>query len=655
MGTKKIKVLEVNIDDQGNGGVYSLIKNVIENKPENLEIDIAALEPFENTSNIKYLNKLGTNVHYVGYMGNKLKKQLVIYKNMIRLLKSKKYDVVHIHSDVANKLLVSGMAAKRCGVRKIILHAHATGIDGNNRNLKEKAHRLCRPRLQTLGAEYAACSYAAAKWMFPGIPKSDIKLIKNGIDLHKYAYNEKVRESVRKELNVEPEDFLIGHVGRFMYVKNHEYLIKIFANFFNEWKKRGLKGNPKLLLVGDGELYDVIKKSVEKNEIADSVIFYGLSNRVHELMQAMDAFLLPSFSEGLPIVGIEAQAAGVPVLFSDKVTREAKFLQDVHFLPIDRGAIRLWSEELFKIKEGYKRSDHTDIIEKKGYSIDKTVKCLLQLYGARVDSDIEKYKMLTDVEVKEELFRMLSDFADYCDENNLHYSLCGGTLLGAVRHKDFIPWDDDVDVFLSRPDYERLHRLIKKKPIGKYYRLESFQNGKLNLPFAKITDTSTKMEEKYFSNDKYLWIDIFPVDGMPDSEAKSNKMLDEIMRLKRYIGWALAKPGTGTTKVRAMARSIAMVIPKIRGAKYYAHRINSIAKRNKFQHCDYVGSAVWAVSRGERIKKTQYENVTDVEFHGRKFHAPEYDDYLRGLYGEYMKLPPLKDRKSHSITVFKKQ
>lgn len=376
----KIKVLEVNVDDQGNGGVYSLIKNVIENKPENLKIDIAALEPFENTSNIKYLNKLGTSVHYVGYMGNKLKKQLVIYKNMIRLLKSKKYDVVHIHSDVANKLLVSGMAAKRCGVRKIILHAHATGIDGNNRNLKEKAHRLCRPRLQTLGTDYAACSYAAAKWMFPSVRKEDVIIIKNGIDVDRYRFYKTVRDSVRDSLGIKEDDFLIGHVGRFMYQKNHSYIIDVFDDFIKKWNSEKRHGTPKLLLVGEGELMPQIKKKAEKKGIRDRVIFYGLSNRVNDLLQAMDVFMMPSNFEGFGIAALEAQASGLDVVCSDKVPKSVRQIRNVSFLPITQDAIDKWSEALLNVHTANRR-DYVDYLKKSGYDIKNTIDHLINIYS----------------------------------------------------------------------------------------------------------------------------------------------------------------------------------------------------------------------------------------------------------------------------------
>lgn len=395
MGNKKVRVLEINVDDQGNGGVFSLVKNIIESKPENIKIDIAALEPFEKQENITHLNNLGTSVYYVGHNGNKLRKQQVIYNNMVHLLKKKKYDVVHIHADVANKLLVSGLAAKKCGVPKIILHSHATGTDGNNRELKEKIHKVCRQRLADLGAEYAACSYVAAKWMFPRIRKEDVTIIKNGIDLEKYRYNPEVRKETRKQLGLNDEDFLIGHVGRFMYQKNHEYIIDVFDAVCKKWLDEKRKGNVKLLLVGDGELVSDIKKKVKAKGLEDRVILYGLSNKVNELLQAMDAFILPSHFEGLPIVGIEAQAAGLPVLFSSNITREARLIKTSKFISINDDSIEKWVENLLKISVNFTWVDTMEILQGKGYGINETVKELVQLYANKKRKDGKKILIIS--------------------------------------------------------------------------------------------------------------------------------------------------------------------------------------------------------------------------------------------------------------------
>lgn len=386
--TGKIKVLEVNVDDQGNGGVYSLIKSVIENKPEDMQIDIAALEPFEKKENIKYLRSRGTRIFFVGYKGNKIKKQIYIYKHMCTLLKKERYDVVHIHADVSNKLFVSGLAAKMCNVSTIILHSHATGVDGKNRALKEKIHFAFRGRLRMLGAEYAACSYKAAKWMFPWAKKNDIFLLKNGIDLDKYHYNEKVRKSIRKVLNINKDDLLIGHVGRFMYQKNHTYILDIFEDISKRYKVINKKGQVRLLLVGDGELLPEIKKRAEKRGLIEKIIFYGLSNSVNELLQAMDVFIMPSNFEGFGIAALEAQASGLPVICSDKVPKSIRQTKSVNFLPITEKAIPKWSESILNIGTESRR-DYCSLLEKKGFGIRSTVNSFINLYCADKMSFLE--------------------------------------------------------------------------------------------------------------------------------------------------------------------------------------------------------------------------------------------------------------------------
>lgn len=375
----KVKVLEVNVDDQGNGGVFSLIKSVIENKPDDLKIDIAALEPFEKKENIRHLKSLGTRIFFVGYKGNKILKQISIYKHMCTLLKEERYDVVHIHSDVANKLFVSGMAAKRCGVKRILLHAHASGMDGTGREIKQKIHFFMRERLKMLGAEYLACSYKAAKWMFPWVKKDGIRIIKNGIKLDDFRYDKRKRKEIRKNLGIRDKDILIGHVGRFMYVKNHDYILDVFKYVSDNTSASGQAGTPRLLLVGTGELMPDIRKKARDLKIDKNVIFYGLSDNVNELLSAIDVFLLPSFSEGFPVVGIEAQAAGVPVIFSDRISKEVRINSNVRFLPIDEGSVSLWGDAVLGT-DSSDRKDRVDFLHKKGYDIKDMVKELLGLY-----------------------------------------------------------------------------------------------------------------------------------------------------------------------------------------------------------------------------------------------------------------------------------
>ena len=182
------RVLEINVDDLNFGGVFSLVKNVISNKKDDIKIDIGAIEKFENEDNVAFLKKHGSDVYYIGYDGNKILKQFMCYMHLKKLLKQQSYDIVHIHADVANKFIASGLSAKRAGIKKIILHSHSAGVDGHHRILKVIFHKFCRRFLRTIGTEYAACSGLAARWMFPDMDETEITFIHNGVDLHKFRY-----------------------------------------------------------------------------------------------------------------------------------------------------------------------------------------------------------------------------------------------------------------------------------------------------------------------------------------------------------------------------------------------------------------------------------------------------------------------------------
>ena len=173
-----MKVLEVNVDDVGLGGVYALVNSVIRNKPEGLKLDIACIAEFENPNNIERLKRLGTDVHYVGTRGPRWTRPSAYYRNTLKLLQGGGYDCVHIHGDVAYLLLIFAKAARRAGVKRIILHSHAAGIDGGSRRLKAALHRLCRSALLRCATDFAACSDKAAAWMYPGLDVSRVKMVK---------------------------------------------------------------------------------------------------------------------------------------------------------------------------------------------------------------------------------------------------------------------------------------------------------------------------------------------------------------------------------------------------------------------------------------------------------------------------------------------
>ena len=377
-----MKVLEINVDDVGLGGVYALVNSVIRNKPEGLKIDIACIARFENPDNVSALNRLGVDVYYVGTEGSRLSRPAAYYNNTLRLLREGHYDCVHIHGDVAYLLLIFARAAKKAGVGRIILHSHAAGVDGGSRRLKSALHRLCRGALRHYATDFAACSDMAAAWMYPNLDVSRVKMINNGVELERFAFDPTVRQRIRGELKLE-DAFVVGHVGRFAYQKNHGYLLEAFAAM------RQRVENAKLLLVGEGVLFDEIRQRAVRLGLERDVIFYGASYDVGGLMQAMDLFALPSHFEGLPVVGVEAQAAGLPVVCSDRVTRQAKLTERVWFLPIDALSIARWAEtaETVAHEGAGDRSRAWEKVRDAGFTIQDTVRAFLELYGASPASE----------------------------------------------------------------------------------------------------------------------------------------------------------------------------------------------------------------------------------------------------------------------------
>ena len=232
---------------------------------------------------------------------------------------------------------------------------------------------MFKPLLKKYATDYFACSKLAGEWLFgkENVENGKVKIIHNAVDYQKFKMNEEVRNSIRKELNIE-DKLVIGHVGRFTNQKNHTFLIDIF----NEIHKKN--SNSVLMLVGIGEKEDEIKEKVKKLEIEQNVLFMGFQDNVNELMWAMDVFLMPSLYEGLPVVGVEAQATGMPCFMSkDVVTDEVKITEGVKFISLNETAEK-WAEEI--LNSDLERKDTRDDLKKAGYFIDDMAGELADFY-----------------------------------------------------------------------------------------------------------------------------------------------------------------------------------------------------------------------------------------------------------------------------------
>ena len=238
---------------------------------------------------------------------------------LVSLFKREGWHIVHSHM---NSLSVFSLyAAKKAGVPVRIAHSHSTsGNDGFARNMLKNVLRSLSKRYPT---NLAACSERAAEWLFGS--DCDCRLFPNGVDTKQFKDAKKRRDIIRSQLGISEGALVLGHVGRFAKQKNHAFLLEIFMAL------KEISPNTTLLLVGDGPLFSEIDYRVQELGLDDDVLLLGQRDDIPDLLAAMDVFCLPSLYEGLPVVGIECQAAGLPILVSNSVTQELKKSSFVEF------------------------------------------------------------------------------------------------------------------------------------------------------------------------------------------------------------------------------------------------------------------------------------------------------------------------------------
>ena len=268
-----------------------------------------------------------------------------------------------------------------------------------------------------------------------------------------------------------------------------------------------------------------------------------------------------------------------------------------------------------------------------------------------------KNKKLSSEEIKQIELNLLLKLDEICKKYKLRYYLCGGTLLGAVRHKGFIPWDDDIDVLMPREDFEKLLRLEKKQKQDAVEKIVSWKSGNSIYPFIKLINTNTVLKEKYLSEEftTGLWIDIFPLDGMPDDEKIIAKKFKKIKFYKTILLTAYSEMGKGATWYAALAKRVLIPICKHLNTEKLCNKLNAISKEYPIDKSPYVGGFLWGYGPQEKMPKEFLEPV-EVEFEGHMFPAPKcWDFYLTQLYGDYMQLPPENKRISHDFNVYMKE
>lgn len=262
----------------------------------------------------------------------------------------------------------------------------------------------------------------------------------------------------------------------------------------------------------------------------------------------------------------------------------------------------------------------------------------------------------TPEEMKERLLEMLCFFDKFCEENNLTYYLSGGTLLGAIRHKGFIPWDDDIDVNMPRPDCERLMELASQGKLDRYVLLEPNYTDYRHAYHWKLYDCSILVRKNNKGAPYPIFMDIFPIEGLPDTETGNEKHFRIIGRWK-VLARALfrKKKFYGKEWYKKLYHGMIAAIASCYGKEKLFNHVVKIMKSIPYETSEYIGVMATNVhTTEERVRKEEYTPVIKVSFEGKMFSAPAgYDTYLRQLYGDkYMELPPVEMRVSHNLVPY---
>lgn len=308
----------------------------------------------------KQLDKYGSQLYQVA----NLKKSDVQYQQICDIIRKNQYDMTYFNISTAISR-VGPKAAMDCNVPIRAIHSHSTGIDCNNplkRKMLNYFHKKYKKELYKTANRFYACSRTAGLWLFPEeiVESEQFHIIHNSIDARKFSYDIAARNQLRNELHLENK-FVIGHVGNFCYPKNYPFILEIFQALLKK------NNNAVLLLVGTGPDFAQVKRAVDQMGLQENVIFLGHRADIHRIMQAMDVFILPSRFEGLALVAVEAQAAGLPCVFSTGMSDEAKITDAVIYLSIN-DPVESWVDAICSFKNFERYNTEAEIIAA-GYDV----------------------------------------------------------------------------------------------------------------------------------------------------------------------------------------------------------------------------------------------------------------------------------------------
>lgn len=361
---KKQKILHV-LGGLDHGGAEAFIMNALRfiNRSK-YEFGIATFMQPKNGEKFDFedeLKAMGVKLYHVA--DNRFKNPLKFENDIAKLVKENGYTTVHSHIDFMSALVLAG--AKKGGATKRIAHSHSV----NNMKINSKKMQLIsgvlRRKLNRVATERIACGEDAGKFLFG--PKQRFTVIHNGVDLERFRFNANTRHKMRVKCGFDDDEMILLNIGRLEEVKNHGKVIDIFGDYLRKNKKAHL------IIIGNGSLKEMIEEKIASERLGDYVTLIPAQDKVELYYMMADVFVMPSLFEGIPNVGVEAQACGMKCLFSDKVPREVKILDSTEFIPLN-------GDWLGSIKRAENRNAAVKQPGVKAFDIKETVKALEAVY-----------------------------------------------------------------------------------------------------------------------------------------------------------------------------------------------------------------------------------------------------------------------------------
>lgn len=317
------------------------------------------------------LKARGCSVYPVNYAGDNLRRFMSEVHEAFEKV-GFNYDIVHCH--MPNSAFCVLREAELVGIEHRVLHSHL------NNSSDKFLHRLRNAPLNAIGKHYAtdciACSDDAGRFLFGSRP---FTVINNGIPLEQFAYDSESRKLLRSELDIKEADPVVGCVGRLVKQKNFPFAVRVFAKFHEAFP------DAKMLIFGDGDDREELEGIISSEHLSNVVILAGVREDINKLYSVMDVFFMPSLYEGLPVSAVEAQAAGLPCMYSDNVPRETDITGTGTFLSLDAD-IDKWTKTLENAFNRGRLTDNPALLEQRGYSAKANAELLMQHYERLMES-----------------------------------------------------------------------------------------------------------------------------------------------------------------------------------------------------------------------------------------------------------------------------